>query len=55
MHGHLLGLTKDMSRAVELWTKAAELGSVDAIKFLGDKYYHGHLGLKKDMSRAVEL
>ena len=54
LHGDL-GLKKDTSRAVELWTKAAELGSVDAIKFLGDLYSQGRLGLKKDMSQAVEL
>ncbi|EJK60926.1 hypothetical protein THAOC_18655, partial [Thalassiosira oceanica] len=36
-----LGLTKDITRAIELWTEAAELGSAEAHFILGDKYYCG--------------
>ncbi|EJK58401.1 hypothetical protein THAOC_21474 [Thalassiosira oceanica] len=36
-----LGLSKDISRAIELWTEAAELGSLDAHYQLGVTYYNG--------------
>ncbi|EJK75694.1 hypothetical protein THAOC_02574 [Thalassiosira oceanica] len=47
-----LGLTKDVSRAIELWTEAAELGSIDAHYSLGDSYYYGE-GVEKDKSRGI--
>ena len=47
-----LGLAKDNSRAIELWTEAAELGSVDAHHNLGDTYYHGN-GVEEDKPRGV--
>ncbi|EJK55799.1 hypothetical protein THAOC_24426, partial [Thalassiosira oceanica] len=40
LHG-VLGLAKDVPRAIELWTEAAELGSVDAHYELGVAYYDG--------------
>ncbi|EJK56952.1 hypothetical protein THAOC_23062 [Thalassiosira oceanica] len=36
-----LGLTKDVPRAIELWSEAAELGSIDAHYQLGVAYYAG--------------
>ncbi|EJK61742.1 hypothetical protein THAOC_17716, partial [Thalassiosira oceanica] len=36
-----LGLAKDVPRAIELWTEAAELGSVEAHYNLGAAYYIG--------------
>ena len=47
-----LGLRKDMSRAVELWTEAAELGSVDACYALGSTYMNGD-GV--DVARGVRF
>ena len=46
------GLTKDVSRAIDLWTEAAELGSLDAHYYLGDTYYHGD-GAKEDKPRGI--
>ena len=42
-----LELAKDLPRAVELWTEAAELGSLDAHFQLGDTYYDGN-GVEED-------
>ncbi|EJK49743.1 hypothetical protein THAOC_31348 [Thalassiosira oceanica] len=36
-----LGLTKDVTRAIELWTEAAELGSIGSYFQLGLVYYDG--------------
>ena len=47
-----LGLTKDVPRAIELWTEAAELGSLDAHYNLGDMYYHGD-GVEVDKPRGI--
>ncbi|EJK55800.1 hypothetical protein THAOC_24427 [Thalassiosira oceanica] len=47
-----LGLPKDVPRAVELWTEAAELGSVDAHYMLGVTYYKGD-GVQQDKPRGV--
>ena len=47
-----LGLTKDVPRAIELWTEAAELGSVDAHYELGHLYYTGG-GIKEDKPRGI--
>ena len=46
------GLTKDVHRAIELWTKAAELGSLDARFQLGYVYYSGD-GVEVDKPRAI--
>ena len=37
-----LGLAKDVPRAIELWTEAAELGSLEAHFKLGHVYYTGN-------------
>ena len=50
-HGRL-GLAKDVTRAVELWTEAAELGSVDAQFWLGVVYCTGE-GFQEDIPRGV--
>ena len=47
-----LGLTKDVSRATELWTEAAELGSLGAHYELGCKYYNGR-GVEENKTRGV--
>ncbi|EJK53185.1 hypothetical protein THAOC_27433 [Thalassiosira oceanica] len=47
-----LGLMKDVPRAVELWTEAAELGSVDAHYQLGVTYYDGD-GVQEDKPRGI--
>ncbi|EJK57054.1 hypothetical protein THAOC_22942 [Thalassiosira oceanica] len=52
-HGSL-GLQKDMRKAVELWTEAAELGSIEALFNLGVAYYFGD-GVEKNTAKAVEL
>ena len=48
------GLKKDMQRAVELWTEAAELGSIEARFSLGVAYQLGK-GVKKDMTKAAKF
>ena len=47
-----LGLQKDVPRAIELWTQAAELGSIDAHYQLGAVYYHGER-IEEDEPRAI--
>lgn len=47
-----LGLTKDVPRAIELWTEAAELGSFDAHNILGHTYFTGD-GIKEDKPRGI--
>ncbi|EJK74053.1 hypothetical protein THAOC_04294, partial [Thalassiosira oceanica] len=47
-----LGLTKDITRAIELWTEAAELGSAEAHFILGDKYYRGS-AVSEDKPRGI--
>ncbi|EJK65128.1 hypothetical protein THAOC_14055 [Thalassiosira oceanica] len=49
-----LGLQKDVSRAIALWTKAAELGSVKALYNLGVAYNTGE-GVQQDTVKAVEF
>ncbi|EJK74149.1 hypothetical protein THAOC_04191, partial [Thalassiosira oceanica] len=44
-----LGLQKDMRRAVELWTEAADLGSIQALFDLGNAYRQGY-GVQQDMA-----
>ncbi|EJK69829.1 hypothetical protein THAOC_08882 [Thalassiosira oceanica] len=43
-----------MQRAVELWTEAAELGSIKALHNLGNAYETGK-GAQKDTAKAVEF
>ena len=47
-----LGLTKDVPRAIELWTEAAELGSLGAHYHLGFAYYNGD-GVEEDKPKGV--
>ena len=49
-----LGLQKDVRKAVELFTKAAELGSVDALFDLGNAYYSGEV-VQEDKAKAAEF
>jgi len=52
-HG-LIGQAKDMKRAVELWTEAAGLGSVNALFMVGCSYHYGY-GTARDIKRAVRF
>ncbi|EJK54871.1 hypothetical protein THAOC_25464 [Thalassiosira oceanica] len=47
----MLGLAKDDPRAIELWTEAAELGSLSAHHQLGVVYYNG-MGVEEDEQRG---
>ncbi|EJK65267.1 hypothetical protein THAOC_13893, partial [Thalassiosira oceanica] len=47
-----LGLTKDIPRAIELWTEAVELGSLEGHAFLGHTYCTGN-SVKQDKTRGV--
>ncbi|EJK60572.1 hypothetical protein THAOC_19046, partial [Thalassiosira oceanica] len=49
-----LGLQKDMRKAVELYSEAAELGSVETLFSLGNAYFLGE-GAKEDKKKAVQL
>ncbi|EJK48616.1 hypothetical protein THAOC_32572 [Thalassiosira oceanica] len=49
-----LGLQKDVRRAFELFTDAAEHGSIESLFSLGNVYRLGE-GVEKDMEKAVEL
>ncbi|EJK43681.1 hypothetical protein THAOC_37850 [Thalassiosira oceanica] len=49
-----LGLRKDIQKAVELWTEAAELGSIQALFDLGDSYDEGD-GVDQDKAKAAEF
>ena len=46
------GLTRNVPRAIELWTEAAELGSLAARHKLGHVYYTGD-GVEKDKPRGI--
>jgi len=46
------GLVEDVPRAIELWTEAAELGSVEAHFNLGTTYYDGD-GVEEDKPRGT--
>ncbi|EJK58883.1 hypothetical protein THAOC_20958 [Thalassiosira oceanica] len=48
------GLQKDMRKAVDLWTEAAELGTTEALFHLGVVYNHGE-GVQKDKAKAAEF
>ena len=50
-HGDL-GLAKDVTRAIELWTEAAELGSLAAHYDLGILYYTSK-GVEEDKPRGI--
>ncbi|EJK47895.1 hypothetical protein THAOC_33352, partial [Thalassiosira oceanica] len=52
-HGRL-GLQKDMQKAVELWTEAAELGWIEALYNLGIAYESGE-GVEKNRAKAAEF
>ena len=47
-----LGLAKDVSRAIELWTRATGLGSLDAHCQLGCVYYAGD-SVEEDKPRGI--
>ncbi|EJK71540.1 hypothetical protein THAOC_07006 [Thalassiosira oceanica] len=49
-----LGLQKDMRMAIELWTEAAELGSIEALYNLGVSYESGK-GVQKDMAKGIDF
>ena len=46
------GLEKDEPRAIELWTEAAKLGSLDACYNLGNTYLHGE-AVTQDLAKAA--
>jgi len=48
----ILGLAKNKARGFELFTEAAELGSVPAHGQLGDRYYNGR-DVEEDKPRAI--
>ena len=48
------GLQKDMRKAVELYTEAAELGSIQAIYFLGFSYTGGR-GVEVDKAKGIQF
>ncbi|EJK73263.1 hypothetical protein THAOC_05123 [Thalassiosira oceanica] len=52
-HGNL-GLQKDARKAVELYTEASELGSIQALSSLGYAYLYGD-GVQQDKAKAVEF
>ena len=45
-------MTKDLSRAVELYTEAADHGSLEAQDSLGHSYENGE-GVERDMDKAL--
>ena len=49
-----LGLQKDARKAVELWTEAADIGSIEALYSLGSAYYHGD-GVPEDKAKGIQL
>jgi len=49
-----LGLEKDLSKAVGLYQRAADMGNSNAMNTLGYCYSHGQ-GVEKDISKAVGL
>jgi len=48
------GLQKDSKKAVELWTEAAELGSIEALYSLGNEYGRGEM-VQQDKAKAAEF
>ena len=53
-HSGQLGLQKDMGKAVELWTEAAELGSITALCKLGVAYECGE-GVEADKAKGTQM
>ena len=53
LHGRL-GLQKDARKAVELWTEAAELGSIEALYNLGVAYDRG-VGVQQDKAKGIQF
>ena len=49
-----LGLQKDTRKAVQLWTEAAELGSIEALFSLGNAYSRGN-GVQKDKAKSAQF
>ena len=49
----MLGIEKNLPRAHELWTEAAELGSIRAQESLGHQYFNGE-GVTRDETKAVQ-
>ena len=47
------GLEKNVPRAIELWTEAADLGSIESHFNLGTQYYYGGEGVTQDKAKAV--
>ena len=47
-------MQKDTRKAIEVWTEAAELGSIEALFGLGDAYDHGE-GVQQDEAKAAEF
>ncbi|EJK63309.1 hypothetical protein THAOC_16037 [Thalassiosira oceanica] len=47
------GLEKDKSRAFELWTEAAELGSTYALAKIGGAHYSGNWGASQDIAKGI--
>ena len=50
-HG-LYGLQQDAQKAVELWTEASELGSMEALYDLGNAYRNG-VGIEQDGAKRL--
>ena len=48
-----MGLKKDARKAAELWTKAAELGSIEALFNLGHVYLNGE-GVQQDKAKGIQ-
>ena len=48
------GLQRDMTKAIELWTEAAKLGSIEALYNLGVSYYHGD-GVQEDKAKGLHF
>ncbi|EJK74851.1 hypothetical protein THAOC_03444 [Thalassiosira oceanica] len=49
-----LGMRKDIRKAVELWSEAAKLGSIEALCHLGVAYYEGE-EVQQDKAKGVEF
>ena len=47
------GLEKSESRAIELWSEAAELGSTAAHYKVGTAYYYGRYGVSQDRAKGI--
>ncbi|EJK63948.1 hypothetical protein THAOC_15366, partial [Thalassiosira oceanica] len=49
----LCGLEKNVPRAIQLWSEAADLGSAKALFKMGMKYFNGGDGLAQDKAKAI--